>query len=464
MPVGSGFTDVIPRQIVRTKTDRLYIFAAQTFTSNIRCYWTPNTGLPNAAGDFSLLTQITTSTESLSIETIYDGDHIIHVLTNTRAGKLLDYPFDIASNSFLSPITLFTDSGTVVAGDYMGTSGVSGMIDLAGLIHISYWNKSNHIVHQAYVYDRDANTLTPYGDPTQVDASGNANHPALAISSADNSLTVAWISEASSPVRILARTRSSSGIWGNIEMVSTAPVWTSHYFGINIDQGPGLLITLDGIRHLTYIENFDQPEIYGRIHYAIKNGPEWVDERLNAYTNDPALAWNNSGEMYIIGHGHPLNPSCKSLDEICVIKRTSDGTWGSPQLFASPPLNQSFDSSPSVKWSVIGFNRPETIEFLFFVTPYQSPIVYYGRLAAILPTYTPTPLVETTATPTPAGTLEPTFTGTPTPTKTLVPTYTATPTPTKTLVPTYTATPTPTKTLVPTYTATPTPTKTLVPT
>ncbi len=429
MSVGSGFTDVIPRQIVRTNTDRLYVFAAQPYSLSILSYWTPNGGLPNASSDFSLVAQTISNGEPLSIEAVYNGENIIHVLALTRTGFVLDYPFDVVSNSFRNPIPLFSDSGSVT-GDYIGTSGVSAMMDSNGRIHIAYWNKTNHINHQVFSYESNTNTLVALGEKTQVDTAGSANHPVLAISPVDQTLTLAWVSEASSPAKILARTRTSAGVWGNIEVVSTSPVWISHYFGINIDQGPSLLVSLEGTRHLTYIENYIGND-YGRIHHVSNQGTGWVDQTLNAYSNDPAMAWNNAGELYIIGHGHPLNNSCKSLDDMCVIKRAEDGTWGSPQLFAVHPASGSFDSSPSVKWSVTGYNRPETIEFLFFAPPYNSPTIYYGRIAARMPTFTPAP----TSTPSSTETLTPTHTSTPTATQegtateTLEPTHTATATP-----------------------------------
>jgi hypothetical protein len=55
-----------------------------------------------------------------------------------------------------------------------------------------------------------------------------------------------------------------------------------------------------------------------------------------------------------------------------------------PQLLAGHPgASDSFDSSPSVKWGVVGWNRPETVEFLFFSVvngDYGNPTLYYARL------------------------------------------------------------------------------------
>jgi hypothetical protein len=371
---------VVPHQIIRANNDRLYVIASQPYSTSIRVYWTSATGLPNAESAFNGLASTTASAYPLSVDAIYDGGSFVHVLANLNNGELRDYPFNIDSAAFVSS-TLLADGNPTVTGDYIGTSGISGILDLSGTLQIAYWSSGNQITYRAYMVDTWTAALTLVSGPTRVDSAGNANHPAVAVSPLDNSLTVAWVSQATNPAQILARTRANSGAWGSVETVSAAPVWTSTYFGINIDQGPSLLIDASGTKHLAYIENFDGTGDYGHIHYVVNPGSGWTDTALSAYTHDPALALNSAGEMYIIGHGHPQsqNSTCTSLNEMCTIKKT-DGTWGAPQVFAIPPVGQSFDASPSVKWSVVGYNRPETIEFLFFMTPYNSPTVYYARL------------------------------------------------------------------------------------
>lgn len=379
-PIGPGGSDVIPHQIVRTKNDFLYIFSSQQSSTVLRVYRAKDAGFPNATEDFAAPIELTESREPISVDAVYDGDTIIHVLINTLAGEIKDHPFDVSANAFRSPITLASDGGTVGSGLYVGTSGISSMMDTNGMLHVVYWTNSDHILHRAYTYDGTANALSPVTDFTQVDEAGRANHPVIAISPLDNSLTVAWVSGDADPAQILARPRASDGTWGEIETASTAPVWISPANGLNIDQGPSLLIDSKGKRHLAYIEQIDYSVgDYGRIHYVSNSGSGWVDQGLNAFSHDPALAIRDSDEIFIIGHGHPLNQTCTSMDEICTV-RNNAGSWENPVLFASPPAGFSFDSSPSVKWSVVGFNRPSVLEFIFFMTPYDSPTVYYGRL------------------------------------------------------------------------------------
>ena len=390
-PVGPGGADVIPHQIVRTKDDYLYIFSSAQDSNILRTYRTLKPGFPESAADFAPAMEFTETEDIMSVDALYDGGKFIHVIINTLAGEARDYPLDTTTNSYKPAITLATDSGVIDSGLYIGTSGVTGMVDLNGTIHFAYWKNDNHILYRAYTYDNATNSLTPSGDLFQVDAAGNANHPALAVSPKDNSVTIAWISESDSPTLIRARTRTSDGSWGEVEVASTfqfpsgVSVWTSKDNGLNIDQGPSLVIDENGIKHMVYIESFNAAiGDYGRVHYVTNSGSGWGDQPLDFLSHDPALAINASGEIHVIGHGHHRNPAaeepCYSMDTMCYVKMNADGTWGIPTSIIARTDQGSFDSSPSVKWSAVGFNRPEVIEFIFFMTPYEDPTVYYARL------------------------------------------------------------------------------------
>jgi hypothetical protein len=381
--IGPGWADTIPHQLVRTSDDRVYFFGVKGESSAILyAYWTTASGYPNKGSDFSGTVQINNGANILSCVAIYDGAQIIHVLTNAQDGKITDRPFDISTNQFKTAKILDT-VGATVSGYYIGTSGITGMSDPSGIIHVAYWAASNHIIYRAYTYNRAQDILALVSGPTQLDSNGSANHPVLAISPLDSSVTIAWVSQSSSPAQILAKTRKS-GAWGSLETVSNAPVWTSTSSGINIDQGPSLVIGPDGTKYLTYIENWrvTAPYDYGRVHYVTNNGSGWSDQYIGSYTHDPALALNSAGQIYIIGHGYPLNSACTSENDLCIYQRNSDGTWATPKLFLAHQGTQSFDTSISVKWSVVGFNRPETIEFFFSDdgAGYSNPILYYGRI------------------------------------------------------------------------------------
>jgi len=382
--VGPGFSDVVPHQIIRTATDRLYVFAAQPSGTALAAQWTPKAGLPNSSGDFGVSAQSALAAVAISVSPAYDGASTVHVFANLENGALVDVPFDLVTNAFRPARTVANGLGTV-AGDYLGSSGVAAMVDNAGFLHVAYWTSAGQIMHASYSYNSSSDTLSLESAPIRVDTAGNARHPSLAVSPLDNSVTVAWVSLATTPKQILARVRDTSGAWTAVQNVSntSVDVWTSTSAGIDIDQGPSLIITNDGVKHVAYIENYDSSGDYGAVHHASNNGSGWTDQRLTAtYSHDPALAVTAAGQLYLIGHGHPNDtaPQCKSEDDICVSQRNPDGTWTPPSLFARHTAGSSFDSSPSVKWSVVGWNRPEAIEFLFFQTPYTAPTLFYGRI------------------------------------------------------------------------------------
>ncbi|MEP6987689.1 MAG: hypothetical protein ABI970_18945, partial [Chloroflexota bacterium] len=301
--------------------------------------------------------------------------------------------FDTATNTFKTAISLATDGGTI-SGDYIGTVGISGMFDKSGQLHVSHWTASNHIVHQVYNYNSSNNTLSAVGGATTVDTAGHANHPALAVSPKDNSVTIAWVSEANLPTgTIQARTRSAAGAWGAVETVSKSDAWTSTISGINIDQGPSLLIGGDGTKYISYIQDYDTTGAYGRVHFASSSvSGTWADSAVSiagtnaqliingsTYTHDPALTINASGQLYNIGHG-PMQTGVNT--NMYTMQRNANGTWAVPSLFKIGSTVNDFDASASTKWSAVGFNRPNTYEFAFFRAPsgqYNSAELWYGR-------------------------------------------------------------------------------------
>src|SRR3972149_5377651 len=51
-PVGAGYVDVIPRQLVRTADDRVVLFVSRPYASGLWAYWTESPGFPDTTGAF----------------------------------------------------------------------------------------------------------------------------------------------------------------------------------------------------------------------------------------------------------------------------------------------------------------------------------------------------------------------------------------------------------------------------
>ncbi len=386
--VGPGVADVVPRQIVRASDDRLYLFAGKvSVAAALRSYWSSNPGLPNAGSDFQAGPELSEPGTVISVDTAYDGGTLIHVLDNLGNGTLYDHPFDTSTHTYRPAIQIAPNAATgapASAASFtdIGTSGLSSMFDHAGRLHVAYWSAGNRITYLALSYNAAGNSFSLAAGPTQVDTLGSANnHPSLAVSPVDDSLTLAWVSGTNGAGKLYVRTRSAAGVWDAAQQINTADVWTSPNAGLNIDQGPSLLIDSAGVRHLAYIENFriSSPYDYGRVHYVRGSGGAWTDVYTGFYSHDPALALDGAGSLYILGHGYPLNAGCASMDDLCVSRRAGDGSWGTQQLLAAAQNGVSYDASVSVKWSAQSWKRPETIEVRFFATPYTSSTLFYGR-------------------------------------------------------------------------------------
>src|SRR5258708_10994449 len=137
-PVGPGFSDIVPHQIVRTADDRVRIFAASlAYSSTIVTYWTPNPGLPGSQADFSGTAQVTDTAYIISVDAVYDASQTVHVLASTHAGLLKDYPFHTTTNTF-RPAKVLASGVPTVAGDYLGSSAVSGIVDSTVLLHVAH--------------------------------------------------------------------------------------------------------------------------------------------------------------------------------------------------------------------------------------------------------------------------------------------------------------------------------------
>jgi hypothetical protein len=99
-----GFNDVVPHQLVRTASDRLYAFVARGNASSLlEAYWTTAAGIPTGGADFAGAAEVDTGGAVVSVDGAYDGDHTVHVLVYRQSGALFvleDRPFDTATNAF----------------------------------------------------------------------------------------------------------------------------------------------------------------------------------------------------------------------------------------------------------------------------------------------------------------------------------------------------------------------------
>ncbi len=388
IPLGPGMSDGTGPQIVRTADDQVLLFGYKMATGFIYVYRAQ--GLPNTSADFSTLATLTLPNGSVTtLNTLYDGGGYVYMPVLTTNGTVLVYVFDLAAGSFKAPLTLATNARSILGNTlYAGTVGLSSAFDQFGTLQLAFWTNADRIAHCAVTVNAAQNTASTCTQ-TLVDSAGSANHPNVAVSPVDNSVTVAWMSEAGT-YAILTRRRAADGTWSAITQASTSEPFHNRASGgneVNVDQGPHVIIDTANVRHLVYAQHFDSTGDYGRIHYVVDTGSGWQDTALANYSHVPTLALGRSGELIILGHGSNRNGAssseCLTNLNFCYMARSTSGVWGSMQPIAVATGAQSFDGNSSVKWSVVGWNRPEVVEFAFFSIlngDYYVPTLYYGRL------------------------------------------------------------------------------------
>lgn len=394
--LGPGHADTAPHQIVRTADDRLVLFAGKMATNVVRVYRQTTTGLPVAGTEFTPGATLTAPAGNvIAVEAATTGTGLIYVIYNTSTGGVYLQVYEVATDQFRAALTLATDGGQVNGTSlYAGTQGLSAAVDLTGALHVAYWKTGFRVTHCAYTYTN--NQVTTCSPSAVDDGSQQASHPVVAVSPADGSLTVAWQSDPAANgglnSRVLARRRATNGTWGAVETVSAV----GPYYGrgsngneINVDTGPGLVIGTDGVRHLVFNQHFDSTGDYGRVIYVRDAGSGWATTSLDWYSHASTIALGAAGRVTIIGHGGPQSTSaveaCKNNRNMCYANLPAGGSWSQAQLVVAYTGDQSYDGSPSAKWSAVGLRRPEAIEFVFFsindsTGQYYNPTLHYGRV------------------------------------------------------------------------------------
>ncbi len=425
IPVGPGFTDVSPHQLVRTSANVLYAVAPTcdsypTCPSNtLRVYRADQPGTP-----ISFTEQDAPHRPGGvgSAAIAIDGADTIHVLWNDRTGRVNYRTFSTTSNLWSATTvvaaTNWTDFG-------QGDEGVALAIDSNGMPHAVWSAKGGDAALHVFYGNKGGSWSAQQVDDLPLSANRRAMHPTVAFK-ANNDLVVAWLDGTFNytPDGIIRlRTRSSFGNWAPTETIADPDGAMT-----TIDNGPSLLITPDGTLHLTFVAA-NPPD---QIRYWYNSGGGWLgDQQPPAQvTHDPSLGPDGNGGVSIYGHGTPAPTYQDHGDNLYSFHKAAGGTWEPWTLYATG----SFDSSISTRWAQFFQSFPQTLDLAYWADAYPNSL-FIGTDAAGGGISPPTPTPSATATPIPTATSPPAPTATP------LPAATATPAPTATSTPPPTATP-----------------------
>lgn len=365
--IGAGFSDVSPHQLVRTSANVLYAIVPDCASypdcpnSRLRAYRADAPGKPTA---FTEQDQAHAPSGGIGANAIaIDGEDVIHVLWVDRAGRAGYATFDTLSNRWSALITL-AETGWTSFGQ--GDEGAALALDADGTPH-ALWNGigADGKLHIWYA----ARSAGAWSDPLQVDdvdlaENHKAWHPTIAFTP-DGQLLLAWIDGTfnytpDGVVRV--RVRAASGVWGASTALADSAMTA-------IDNGPSLLVTPDGVRHVTFLNTNNQ------IRYWYDLGSGWQGDRQppTQQTHNPALGPDGAGGVYIYGHGTPRGGLAGHGDNLYRMQRPAGGDWGAWTLYVSG----AFDSSVSTRWSQFFHGSPATLDILFWADPYPN-VLYLG--------------------------------------------------------------------------------------
>jgi hypothetical protein len=363
--VGPGFSDVSPHQLVRTQGNVLYMVVptCDSYPScpanSLRVYRADQAGLPSSFSEQDVAHRPSGGVGSSSIG--IDGAGLIHVLWNDRQGTgHANYAaFDTASNRW-RPTTTLQVTGWTTFGQ--GDEGVALAVDATGAPHAA-WNAIGvdgalHVQYATMV----GGTWT---SPQQVDDIALANnhsawHPTLAFT-AGGDLILAWLDGTFNQTpdgTIHVRVRQANGLWAASQAIPDQAL-------TSIDNGPSLLLTADGVQHLTFLNGSDE------VRYWYNAGAGWRGDQQPPLqvTHDPSLGPDGAGGVFIYGHGSPPpgDPTGHG-DNLYRFHKSPGGSWSAFTLYTVG----SFDSSVSTRWSQFFHAFQDVLDVIYWSDAYPN--------------------------------------------------------------------------------------------
>jgi hypothetical protein len=318
------------------------------------------TGTPSGftALDTAHEPQALSSSDSIGTSSIaIDGNDLIWVAWIARAngGTANVSTFDATAGTWSTAAPVSQTTGNT--GFVVGKEGVVIALDANGAPHVAYTLiGSDGVGHIMYANRVSGSWSTPVQIDSETKPSGQgAMHPTIAFAP-DGSLLFAWLDGPGAEYTtgtIVTRVRSSSGALSTTTTISGQALSA-------VDQGPSLLITADGTRHLTFVD----PNVYVKYWYSA-DGVNWKGDRQPPaqQTHDPSLGSDGASGVYIYGHGTPQGATDGVGQNLYRFHLASGTTaWSSFALFATGP----YDCSVSTRWSQFFMRFPTERDVIYW--------------------------------------------------------------------------------------------------
>lgn len=366
-----GYTDVSPKQVVRTSANILYAVVSECDAypyeagDRLMVYKGDNAGVPTSFTQYiqSGITNVN------CVACAIDGSDQIHILYHDRSGNLVWRLWDTGTDTMGSATTvdtgLPTTSDTSAIGQGMQSCALT--LDSSGVPHVVYLKSDGSHLRVNY---RNRSGGTWSSAATIDDQSFGSNqrcwHPNIA-TLASGDFLIAWARGAFSGDNdgtIFTRRRTSAGV-----NQTTANVSGANGARTSIDQSTSLMQTADGTVHITYITSTNDSIRYS---YSTDNGDSWTANNPGSgtqVTHNPSLGPDGAGGVRIYGHGTPASPPDGHGDDLYYFAGAGGAaTWGSWTRYTTG----SFDSSVNTRWAQHFHWFPGTLDVAYWDDTYPN--------------------------------------------------------------------------------------------
>lgn len=387
--VGIGYSDVSPKQLVRTSTNRLYVAA-------VNCDSYPGDGTSNKVmmykADTTALATSFTEKDSASRPSggiaqwaiAIDSTDTIHIIYNTRAsagGNVTDtryVTFNTSSDTWGSSVSIDNAVNFSEDSGNQGVESVAIAIDNSDKAHVVYLATDGTRRRMKY----RNNTSGSWSSATTVDDQTFASnekiwHPNLCFDTSGRILTTFHIGTFNDTAdgRVYIRTRETSGTWNTTVAVSGANTALT-----SIDNSGSLYVNENNVYQLSFINASTTPgNKYIRYFYSTDNGVNWTANHPGSgtqATHNPGVGPNGVGGTRITAHG---TPDVSNIGQNLYYFSGDGGsaTWGSWTLWVT---DADAECSVNQRWSQYHHNYPGTLDFIYWHAAYPNDLFYAGEI------------------------------------------------------------------------------------
>lgn len=387
---GEGYSDVSPKQLVRTAGNVLYIITSNAdnypggdLTNRIRVVKGDQTGLPTSFTEQDVANRPTGGIAQWGAA--IDSTGIIHIIYSVRGtpanSNIIDIQyvtFNTATDTYGTSVSIDNTVNFTEDGGNQGHESVSIAIDASDFPHIVYLANVAGVRRMRYRNKTSGSwsAATTIDDQT-LGLNQKIWHPNL-VFDVNGRILFQWhigtFNDAADG-QMWIRTRETNGTLNAGVAVSAANALLT-----GIDNTASMMVTADNRYHVTWMNGSTTPaNKYIRYAYSDNGGTSWTRNDPGGgvqATHNPSLGPNGKGGVRIYGHGTP-DAGNHGINLYYFDGAGGPATWSSWTLWVNNPA---LDSSVNTRWSQYHHYKPGILDNIYWNDNYPNFLFYGGEI------------------------------------------------------------------------------------